>query len=229
MTSLTATQRIALFLLTALALTDVGCVSRQAYEKARAEADDLARSLEIARTDVTELDRRITELQSANRREDAVTSELRAAIQREQDQLPILRQRADDQLASLQAQVAHLVNQSRALIRQIADAKQESASLQAMATQYKQELEESRFMPAPVAAETNEPMTARPALTLGSSAAPPAALTGSPQQVSQVSPVAPLKSTIPPPPAAVEPAPVEDSWTGMIMSWLSSLWSLIFG
>jgi hypothetical protein len=95
--------------------------------------------------------------------------------------------------------VAHLVSQSRALTRQIADAKQESASLQAMATQYKQELEESRFMPAPMAADMSEPMTATPALTLGSPAATPAALTGSPQQVSQVSPVAPPKPTIPPP------------------------------
>jgi septal ring factor EnvC (AmiA/AmiB activator) len=176
---------------------------------------------------VSELDRRIADLQAANRREDAATTELRAAIQREQDQLPILRQRADAQLASLQAQVAHLVNQSRALTRQIADAKRESASLRALTEQYKQELEEPSPLLVPMASETGEPMAPTPSSTV--SPGSPVNPAVPPQQTARIAPVAAPQPSIPPPPAQINPDPVDDSWTGMIMSWLSSLWSLIFG
>src|SRR3990172_5634581 len=94
-------QRISLCLLTGALLTGVGCVSRQSYDKTRAEADELTRTLDTTRTDVKELDQRIAGLQAANRREDVVATELRAAIQREQNLLPILRLRADEKLASL--------------------------------------------------------------------------------------------------------------------------------
>jgi hypothetical protein len=222
-------QRFYFSLFAVILLMEAGCVSRHTYEKARAEADELRRTLDIARTDVTELDGRIAALQAANRRDDAVTIELRAAIQREQDQLSVLRQRADAQLASLQAQVARLVNQSRALSKQIADARQERASLQAMTAQYNEELEESRFMPTPVALSTGEAIQAQPAVTVGAPSSTATSADGSPQQTAQVNPVAPPKPAIPPPPAKVEPPPADDSWTGVIMEWLSSLWSLIFG
>lgn len=222
-----AVQRISFFLLSAVLLSEAGCATQHAYEKARAEADELARTLEIARTDVSELDRRIAELQAANRREDAATTDLRAAIQRAQDQLPILRQRADAHLASLQAQVAHLVNQSRTLTRQIADAKRESASLRALTEQYKQELEESSPVLVPMASETGEPTAPTPSPTLSSGNTATPAIP--PQQTAQMTPVAAPKPSISPPPAKIDPVPVDDSWTGMIMSWLSILWSLIFG
>jgi hypothetical protein len=223
-----AAQRISVFLLSAVWLTAAGCVTRHAYEKARAEADELARTLAIARTDVSELDRRIADLQAANRREDAATTALRAAIQREQDQLPILRQRADAQLASLQAQVAHLINQSRALTRQIADAKRESVSLRALTEQYKQELEEPSPLLVPTASETGEPVAPTPSSSTASPGSPvnPAVPL---QQTARIAPVAAPQPSIPPPPAQINPGPVDHSWTGMIMSWLSSLWSLLFG
>lgn len=228
MTNPAIVQRLCFVLLIAVLLTEAGCVSRHAYEKARTEADELRRTLDLVRTDVTELDGRIAGLQAANRREDAVTTELRAAIQREQDKWSVVRQRTDAQLASLQAQVAHLVNQSRALTRQIADARQERISLQAMTAQYKQELEESRFMPTPAAVATSESIPVQPALTTGAPALTDADPAGSSQQTAQVNPVVPPKPTIPPPPANVEPPPVDDSWTGMITSWFSMLWSWIF-
>jgi hypothetical protein len=228
MTNLVILHRSCCFLLTAVLLTEVGCVTRQAYEKARAEADELTRTLDIARTDVTALDRRIAELQTANRREDAVTTDLRAAIKREQDQLAVLRQRADARLASLQAQVAHLVNQSRAMTRQIAAAKQERASLQAMTAQYKQELEESRLMPTPVALSSSESIPAQPVLPPSTPSATADNPAVPPQQTAQVNPVVPPKPAIPPPPATVEPPPADDSWTGLITSWFSMLWSWVF-
>jgi hypothetical protein len=228
MTNLAILHRFCFFLLTAVLLTEAGCVTRQAYEKARAEADELNRTLDSARTDVTELDRRIAELKDANRREDAVTTDLRAAIKREQDQLAVLRQRADAHLASLQAQVAHLVNQSRAMTRQIADAKQERASLHAMTAQYEQELEESRLMPTPVALSSSESIPGHPVLPTGTPSATAPNPAGAPQQTAQANPIVPPKPAIPPSPASVEPPPADDSWTGMITGWFSMLWSWIF-
>lgn len=222
-------QRISLCLLTGALLTGVGCVSRHSYDKAKAEADELTHTLDTTHTDVKELDQRIAGLQAANRREDAVTTELRAAIQREQDLLPILRQRADEKLASLQAQVAHLVNQSRLLTRQMADAKQESASLQALVTQYKQEIEESQSLPTPLASAVSAPASTQPTVTPVVPSVTPTNPAASPQQTAQTNPVAPIKQTTTSRPAMAEPDPVDDSWTGMITNWLSSLWSWIFG
>jgi seryl-tRNA synthetase len=103
-------HRISLCILTGTLLAGAGCVSEQTYDKTRAETDELTRTLETTRTDINELDQRVAALKAANRQEDAIATELRAAIQQEQDKLPILRQRADEKLTTLQTQVATLVN-----------------------------------------------------------------------------------------------------------------------
>lgn len=221
-------QRISLCLFTSALLTGVGCVSQHTYDQTRAETDELTRALDAARSDIAELDQRIAALQAANRQEDTATAELRAAIQREQDALPILRQRADEKVAALQTQMAHHMSQNRLLDREMADAKQESASLRAMVTQYKQEMRESQSLPAPPASAAST--QAPPQLSLAPvvpSVAPinPAA---SPQQTVQANPVAPIKQATAPRLAKIEPAPVDDSWAGMIKNWMSSLWSWIF-
>jgi len=221
-------QWIGFCLLTGAFLTGVGCASRSAYDRTRAEADELTRTLEAARIDVRVLDQHIEELQAVNRREDGIAAELHAAIRREQDLLPILRQRADDKLASLQAQVANLVSHSRVLARQVAEAQQESASLQALVIQYKQEIEESHAIPEPFPSAANAPMLAQPPMTATDPSMAPVDPAVSPQQTAQTDSVTPANQTIMPHPAKVEPVPVDDSWTGMIMSWLSSLWSWIF-
>ncbi|MBI3355222.1 MAG: hypothetical protein HY038_00325 [Nitrospirae bacterium] len=235
MTSLAASppslgfQGVGLYLLAGILLLEGGCVSRNTYNKTRTEVDEFTRALETERADVKELDQQIAGLQATNRRQDAVTTELRAAIQREEELLPIMRQRADERLALLQAQVAGLVNQSRVLARQMADAKQEGASLQAMVNQYEQEVEESQSLPNSVASAADAPASGQPTMTQ-----PPPPLTATnqpvpPPQVAQTNPTAPAKSTAPSRPAKVEPVPVDDSWTGMITNWLSSLWNWIFG
>lgn len=225
-------QRIGVFLLSFLLVMESGCVTRQAYEKVLAEADELARNLESARADVTQLDRQITELQATNRREDAVTSEVRAAIRHEQDQLPLLRQRADNQLASLQSKIAHLVNQTQNLTRQIAGAKKETVSLRALSAQYEQELEESRMVsvlegPDIAEATASDPNVESPVSVAVTTPVNPVEPM---PQVAQASPGVQPKPVPSPVPARVEPdPPVDDSWTGMIMGWFSSLWSWIFG
>ncbi len=95
-------------------------------------------------------------MQASNRREDVAVSELRAAIQREEEQLPIMRQRAEDTLASLKIQVATLMNQSWHLARKIVDIRQESVSLQTKVAQYKEEIEQIRA-PVMVASNRNKP------------------------------------------------------------------------
>lgn len=221
--------RISFCLLTSGLLTEGGCVSKTTYNKTKAEAEELTQSLETARAEVKELNQHITELQAANRREDAVAAETLAAIQREQDLLSIYRQRADERLAILQSQVAGLVSQSRLLARQMADAKQEGASLQAMVNQYKEEIEASQSLPISAASTTDTPTSGQLTMT---QPPPPTTATSQlapPPQVAQTNPMAPAKPTVPSRPAKVEPVPADDSWTGMITNWLSSLWNWIFG
>ena len=207
---------LTLCLLTSALLTGVGCVSQQAYDKIQVETNELTRTLDAMRSDITELDQRIVALKAANQQEDTVTTELRAAIRREEDALPVLRKRAEEKLAALHTQVATLVNQSRLLARDMADAKEEGASLQAMVTQYKQEMEESRTSLTPIPPTTSA--QTQPSVT---PAVPP-------QQAAQAAPVTPAKSATAPQPTKGEPAPTDESWTDWIKNMVSSLWSWIF-
>jgi hypothetical protein len=150
------------------------------------------------------------------------------AIQREEEMLPIRRQRSDDQLAALQTQVARLVNQSRLLTREMANARQESASLKVLVAQYKQEIEESESLSIPLEPAANTPAHIQPTVTEVVPPVPQTTETVIPQQTAQATPFPPAAQTTPPRPIEIEQAPVDDSWMGMIMSWLASLWSWIF-
>jgi FtsZ-binding cell division protein ZapB len=207
-----------------------GCVSQRAYEQARAEADELARTLDATRADVQELDHHIAQLQAANQAEDAAATELRAAIQREADMLPVLRRRASERLTSLQAQVVTLVNQSRMLSREVSDARQQRSSLKALVAQYKQEAEDARSLPEPSTVEVPMPATAPPvaAAPISPPAAAPIPITP-PQQMAQVTPVTPVKPQALPRPVQTPPAPVDETWFDMVMSWIGSVWDWIAG
>lgn len=221
-------QRIGRYVLISALLTGVGCVSQQSYDKTRAEADELTRALDAARSDIQELDQRVAALQAMNKKEDAVTAELRATIQREQESGPILRQRADEKLAALQTQVAYLVNQNRLLGREMADAKQEGASLQALITQYRKEMEESRSLPLPMDSAQNAQATVQPPLTPVVPTTAPINSAAPSRQVAQSNPAAPSKQAVATRQAKGEPAQADESWTGMIKNWVSSLWNWIF-
>lgn len=110
-----------------------------------------------------ELDQLIAGLQAANRHEGTTTAELRAAVQREEEQLPVMRQRAETMLTSLKGQVAALMNQSWHLARKIADLRHESALLQSTAAHFKQEAEETQAaLPAASASDEEERLFLRP-------------------------------------------------------------------
>jgi hypothetical protein len=207
-----------------------GCVSQRAYEQARAEADELARTLDATRADVQALDQHIAQLQAANQAEDALATELRTALQREADMLPILRRRASERLTALQAQVGTLINQSRTLVRQVSDAKQEHSSLKTLVAQYRQEAETVSSMPEP--ASTDFPMTvAAPPVAAEAppvAAAAPAPITP-PQQMAQVTPVTPVKPQALPRPIPTPPEPVDETWFDMVMGWIGSIWDWIMG
>lgn len=229
--SFTGFPQVGRYLLVGALLTGIGCVSQQTYDQTRAETEELTRTLDTTRAEVRDLEQRVAALQAANRQEDDVTTELRSAIQREQDMLPVYRQRADEKLAALQAQVARMVNQNRLLAREMASAKQETVSLQAMVTQYKQEIEEARSipplppLPVPVAsAPSASQSTVPPDVPSAAPITPPAP----PQQTAQANPVDPLKQSTPTHLTKNAPEEVDESWTGMIKSWVSSLWSWIF-
>lgn len=224
-------QRITVCLLTGALLTEVGCVSRSAYERLKAETQEHTRALESVRDEVKGLDQQIAELQAANRHEDATTAELRAAVQREEEQLPVMRQRAEATLTSLKGQVAALMNQSWNLARKIADLRHESVSLQSTVAQYKQEVEETQAA-VPVASDEEEP-----AITPAVTAEPPTP-SGSPVEepivAQRAEPVAPTPSlspsttSAPSPSMSADPPGTDNSWVDMIFSWLTTFWNWLF-
>jgi len=221
-------QRVSSGLLAVVLLIGGGCVSQQTFDRTRAEADELERTLETERLDLRALDERIASLHALNKQEDAATAGTRAAIQRELETAPIRRRQAEEKLAALQTQMAHLINQNRAVKREMAEAKQERASLQAMVSQYKQELEETAYVspitaapPAPSAVAPISPAATPPTLT---SPATPTV----PQPSAQTTAEPPVK-----PVTTIRPksgqAPEDDSWTGLIKGWVSTVWEWIFG
>jgi len=224
-------QRLVLCLLAGTLLTDIGCVSRRAYEQIKAETIEHTQALATAQEDIKELDQQIARLQTANRQEDAIAGELRATIQREEEQLPIMRQKAEEQLSSLKTQVANLLNQSWHLARKIADIREESASLQSMASRYKQEMEEAHASLRRVASHPTTPSVTHTAPTEEASipALPPIEDMAPPQVTQAVSPVPNLAPVTPSNSSSssvnVEPSTTNDSWIGMITSWLLALWN----
>jgi hypothetical protein len=221
-------------LLAGILLVGTGCVSQRAYDQVKAERNDLTRALDAERANVSELDRHIAQLKAANREEDDAATELRTAIQREQERLPLLTQRANAQLVSLQTQVANLVHQSRLLARQVADAKRESSSLKVLVAQYQQEVEEAQSIPEPFASPPSPEPASTPAPTQPIIAQPTPAVAAPnpvtpPQQMAQVTPVTPVKPPAQPRPVQTPSTPVEESWFDMVINWLSSVWNWIFG
>ncbi|MGE0645566.1 MAG: hypothetical protein AB7P24_18055 [Nitrospira sp.] len=228
---------LTLCLFALLLLMDIGCVSQRAYEQIRAETREHTQALAVIQEDVKGLDQLIAELQAANRHEDAVTGELRATIQREEEQLPVMRQEAEERLSSLKTQVASLLDQSWHLARKISDIRSDSASLKAMAAEYKQEVELAQtHASALVVSHPASPPIANRDLTDEEEPLPPAMLPaeekGPPQVVQAVSPTSdpilntPTSPAAPPPATTVEPPTVADeSWIDMIAGWLLAFWN----
>lgn len=227
-----AIQRVVLCVLAAVLLLEVGCVSRRTYERVKAETLEQTQALEAIREDVKALDRETVELQASNRREDAAVSDLRSAIQREEEQLPVMRQRAEDTLASLKIQVATLMNQSWHLARKIVDIRQESDSLQIKVAQYKEEME---LAGAPMVAASDKSKPAIPQADISETSA--ASLSSDqdpePTHVAQAdSPppsLAPVKPSVSSPSVNVDPPQANDSWIGIITNWFYKIWNWLFG
>jgi septal ring factor EnvC (AmiA/AmiB activator) len=221
-------QQITVCVLAGMLWVEAGCVSQSAYELLKTQAQEDTQALEAVRGELQGLDQHIAGLQAANRQKDAVTAELRMALQHEEEQLPIMRQRAEASLTSLKGQVTTLVNESWHLARKIADLRHESAFLQNTAAQYKQEMEE-----APAA----EPVTADEVgsgTTQTIAAEPPAPAEPSSQEpiaAQRPAPVAPTPNLSPPAsstpssPTNTDPAGTDDSWVNMILGWLMTLWN----
>lgn len=226
--------QIALCLLGAALLMDIGCVSRHAYERIKAEAIEQTQALETVREDVRGLDQEIAVLQAANRRENITIDELLAAIRREQEQLPVMRQEAEERHSSLKTQVASLLDQSWHLARKIADIRHESTSLQAMAAEYKQEMEQAQAQaPVLVASHSEKPSITHPTTTEPPLVPelPPVEEITTPQVAQAVSPAPDLTPVTPPTPSSsvdVEPPTANESWLDIIIGWLLAFWNWLF-
>jgi hypothetical protein len=214
-----------------LLLTTTGCMSQRAYERVKAETEELSRSLIMAREEVAVLSQSVASLETANKEEENMMEELRVVIQREVELLPLMRQQAYERMVSLQAQIATLADQSRALARHLATARRERDSLKALVSQYRQEVEAAR------ASQPSLPATATPAVfdtpeitrqetTSLESIPPPVTM---PQEMAQQRPVVPTEQAASPAPSSLPARPAEESWMDLIVRWLASLWHWILG
>ncbi len=223
-----AVQRVVFCVLAAVVFLEVGCVSRRTYDRVTAETVAQSQALEAVRGDVRELDQEIAGLQASNRHEDAAMSELRAAIQREEEQLPIMRQRAEDTFALLKTQVATLMNQSWQLARKIVDIRQESVSLQSKVAQYKEKIERSQAS-VMMDSEREKLVITEPVISEESISSVVPTQNSELTQVAQAAPPpprpVPIKSTAPSPSVKIDPPSIIDSWIEMITSWLSKIWN----
>lgn len=222
-----ALQRITVCVLVGMLWIEAGCVGQSAYERLKAQAKEDTQTLEMVRGEVKELDQLIAELQAANRQEDATTAEMRIALQHEEEQLPVMRQRAETMLTSLKGQVSVLLNQSWHLARKIADLRQESASLHSTAAQYKQEMEDAQAA-VPIRTDEEDPVVVQAiAVQPPVPAEPPVQ---APIVAQRPEPVVPLPSPSTPLPSGsspsmnADPPDSDNSWVGMILSWLTTFW-----
>ena len=225
---LRALQRITVCVLAGMLPIEVGCVSQSAYERLKTQAQEDTQTLEVVRDEVKELDQQIAGLQAANRQEDATTAELRMALQHEEEQLPIMRQRAEASLTSLKGQVTALMNQSWNLARKIADLRHESGSLQSTAAQYKQEMEEAQAA-APITADDEEPVVAQ---AIAAESPAPAELSSQepivvqrPESVASTPNLSSSTPSMSSPSINPDPAGTDNSWVSMILSWLTTFWN----
>jgi hypothetical protein len=141
-----------------------------------------------------------------------------------------MRQQADEHLSSLKTQVANLLNQSWHLARKIADIRDESASLQAMASRYKQEMEEAQASLRQVVSHSTKPSVthATPAEEPSLPTPPPIEEIAPPQVAQAVSPPPNLDPVTPSASSSsvnAEPSTTNDSWIDMITGWLVAFWN----
>ncbi len=216
----------------------LGCVTQRTYDLARGEADRLGRSLAGEQAELQEMEQELVALQRSARAAESELAQVHAAMNQTLEEAARARQQADDRLAALQTQVAALVNQNRALRRDLAEAKQEHVALQASVSQYKSDLEDLRSpisstpitMPPATPGSVAPPPDPAPVPT--TTAAPPVSAPTVPAMVPPATPD-PADGDVPAKPITTRPTkPASDndsSWTGFIKSWVSSIWEWIFG
>ncbi|MCP9455989.1 MAG: hypothetical protein NNA18_07785 [Nitrospira sp.] len=222
---------IALWIIISWLFTTTGCVSQGAYERVKIEIEELSQSLMMAREEITVLRQSVASWEAANKAEENKREALQVVIQREVELLPIMRQQAYERIVSLQAQVATLTNQSRALAKHLATAKRESDALHVLVSQYRQEIEAARvsqqFLPAtttPAIFDTMDLTQQEP--TAQESIPPPMTL---PQEMAQQIPVDPTEQPGSRAPSSLPTQPTEGSWIDLIVKWLASFWNWIVG
>ncbi len=217
-------------LLCSLLFTTVGCVTQSTYEAATTERDRFQAELERAQAEVKALEQQAESLQALNDQEDRRLKELLARLEAEKDAADRFQHEFRTRVTSLQAKLAALQNDQRALAREVIEAKKQRGALQALVARYQKELRTPepaseptpaqappQFEPGPLSgpAATAPPAATPPPETVAAAPSPP------PQPPLQVQP-----SAQPAPPAQPQPPPAEadESWLSTILNWFSSLW-----
>ena len=202
-----------------------GCASDTDYQDAIKQAETTKVELEQSRGEVDALEQQLLSLEKEvaglTDRSNTLSQELKELRKTQvQEQLAF-----DDAVGRMHQAAIGLKAQNRQLRQDFEQQQKENIALAALVQRYSRELEESH--PAPPAPA---PVT-RPAVA--QILAPAVQTNGIAHQSDQrvvPSPTSPAAPAVPvtQKPVPVQPAPADEGWMAYIMSWLLTLWHLIF-
>ena len=125
-----------------IALTAAGCVSKEKYVAATAEADTIKADLEKARAQKNALEQQVKSLKDANGKLTADSEFMSAELQRIKDSRDKERSSIDTRGKELEQKVKEMSAQHRMLKQEYEDVKKHNETLKSTVARYQKELKE---------------------------------------------------------------------------------------
>lgn len=187
------------FLMTGMmvcALIAAGCVSKDKYVAATAEAEAIKADLEKARAQKSALDQQVKSLKDANAKLTADSEFMSAELQRIKDSRDKERSTIDTRTKDLEQKLKEMTAHQRMLKQEYEDVKKHNETLKATVARYQKELKErerSIALPTPPvlpkAPAVAPPPTIPPDMTPPGAKVPPAAMPQPPTPSAGLAPV----------------------------------------
>ena len=171
-----------------IALTAAGCVSKEKYVAATAEADTIKADLEKARAQKNALEQQVKSLKDANGKLTADSEFMSAELQRIKDSRDKERSSIDTRGKELEQKVKEMSAQHRMLKQEYEDVKKHNETLKSTVARYQKELKErERSIALPTLPSPKSPTSLPPSSSSSSAGevAPPASKISPPSAIQQ--------------------------------------------
>lgn len=231
-----------------MAVAAGGCVSKETYQAAVRESEDVKADLDRERTQTKALEQHVKNLQEQSGKLASEAQLAAAEVQRLKDSASPDRTGVDSRIKELDVKLREMAGQNRQLIAQTEELRKRNRTLEAHVTRAQHELKEQpragSAMGGPGAGTRPAPKSSAPAAVppppaRSMEAAPPLSGPGSaaapapaqPPKVAGAQPAPGQPAPAPGGPQGAKPAepPQEDlSLIAKIKRWLSSIWHLFF-